>query len=77
MRKTARPQRLTVETKDDGSAAIICGECGRPFLEIANGEVKFVSKHGSGVHENILPFEHMRVLMTLLYQQLHPPEIWR
>ena len=75
MRKTARPQRLTVETRGDGSAHIICGECARPFLELVDGEVKFISKHGSAVHENILPFEHLRLIMTLLYQQLHPPEM--
>lgn len=66
--------RLTIETREEGSV-FLC-ECGKPFLEIVNGEVRIGSKHGSAKHENILTIDDLEMLAVMLLRQLHPPRKW-
>jgi hypothetical protein len=68
-------RRLVIETRGDESR-LICNDCQRPFLTIEQGELRFLSKHGSQHHENILTLEHLRMLIVELHRQLHPPERW-
>lgn len=74
-RKSTKIRRLTIETKGD-EAALICGGCSRTFLQIENGEVKFLSKHGNAQHENILTLDHLKMIIVELERQLQPYEHW-
>lgn len=67
--------RLTIESRGETSV-IICSQCQRPFFEIANGQIRLLAKHGGAQHENVLTFKHFRLIGSVMYQQLHPPERW-
>lgn len=71
----ADTHRLTIESKGDTSV-IICSHCQRPFFEITNGQIRLLAKHGGKQHENVLTYDHFRLIATVMYQQLHPPERW-
>lgn len=66
--------RLTIENRE-GSSVLLC-ECGKPFLEIVDGEVRIGSKHGSEKHENTLTIDDLEMLAVMLLRQLHPPRRW-
>lgn len=68
-RKTVKIRRLTIESDGD-RATLICGGCKLPFLTIENGEIKFLSKHGSAQHENILTADHLKMIQVELERQL-------
>jgi hypothetical protein len=74
-RKRTKIRRLTIEARGD-QAALICGSCGRAFLTIENGEMTFLSKHGSSQHENVLTEEHLKMIAVELQRQKPPFERW-
>lgn len=76
-RKTAKVRTLTVESVGD-SAKVLCGTsgCRKPFLAIEDGEVRFLSKHGSAMHENILTKSQLEMLLVEIARQLLPYERW-
>jgi len=65
--------RLIIETRGDASV-LICNHCHKPFLEIADGEVRLQNKHGNKIHKNVLTIDHLRMIAFELYRQAHPPD---
>lgn len=60
--------RLILEIKASKSA-ILCSDCDRPILEISNGELKILSKHGNAKHENVLTIEYLQMLAFEMMRQ--------
>lgn len=61
----------------DRQLALRCSACNLPFLEVADGEIIILSKHGSKKHKNSLKIEHVKMLLIEMARQNQPdPECW-
>ena len=68
-------KRLIVDRRD--VLTVRCSDCHLPFLEIADGEIKILSKHGSKKHKNSLTIDHVKMLLVEMLRQQRPePEYW-
>jgi hypothetical protein len=48
---------------------LICQHCDKAILEIENGEINIVSKHGSVKHKNTLKLEYGQMLVFEMQRQ--------
>ena len=67
--------RLIIENRGETSV-LICAQCDRSFAIIEEGKIKITERHGSRKDRNELTLQDLRILAGVMWQQLHPPEVW-
>ena len=63
-----KSHRLILEIRESKSV-LICQHCDKPILEIEEGEIKILSKHGSRKHNNVLTIEYLKMLVFEMQRQ--------